>query len=275
MTNKNKNKRNIRHELQVQISNNKVTFAVYIILRTIIVAAIIRSFISGNYENLFVCTLSLILFLIPAFIEKNFGIDIPNTLEVIILLFIFAAVFLGEMESYYVRVPYWDTMLHCVNGFLCAAIGFALVDILNRNERIKFRLSPFFLAIVAFCFSMTIGIIWEFFEFGCDILLRTDMQKDTIISSISSVTLDPTMTNKAVIIDGIRATTVNGNALNINGYLDIGLFDTMKDLFVNFIGATVFSVIGYFYVRHFGKGKFAKLFIPTLKKKQKQKNPDK
>lgn len=148
-----------------------------------------------------------------------------------------------------------------------AAIGFALVDILNRSKRITFQLSPVFLAVVAFCFSMTIGVVWEFFEFSMDMFFNLDMQKDTIVHSISSVMLDPTNSNVPVGIDNITDVTVNGKSLGLGGYLDIGLIDTMKDLLVNFIGAVVFSIIGYFYVKNRGKGRFAKGLIPRLKAK--------
>ena len=82
------------------------------------------------------------------------------------LLFIFSAEILGEISSFYVLFPFWDTTLHTLNGFLAAAIGFSLVDLLNRSDRVKFDLSPLFLSITAFCFSMTIGVLWEFFEFA-------------------------------------------------------------------------------------------------------------
>lgn len=256
-------KRVVWKELQKQIREHKVTFAVYLILRGIVIAAMLLSLVRRDYENLFYCTLSLILFLAPAFVERNLGIRLPSTMEVIILLFIFAAEILGEMSSFYVKYAFWDTMLHTLNGFLCAAVGFSLVDILNRNKKVRFNLSPLFLAIVAFCFSMTVGVLWEFFECGADLLLHTDMQKDTVLHSISSVALDPTKSNTPVHINDITSVTVNGAALPMDGYLDIGLYDTMKDLFVNFIGAVVFSVIGFFYVK--GRARFAGQFIPTVK----------
>lgn len=259
---RNKSKKNV--EVKEYIKKNKAVFAVYLILRIFVIAAIVISFAQQRYEHVFVCVLSLILFLIPAFVEKNLGIKLPSTLEVIVLLFIFAAEILGEMQSYYIRFAHWDTMLHTVNGFLCAAVGFALVDILNRNSKTKFTLSPLYLAVVAFCFSMTIGVLWEFFEFACDMFLKTDMQKDTVVNFISSTMLDPTKSNRAVIINDIQNVMIDGKNLGLNGYLDIGLIDTMKDLFVNFIGAVVFSVIGYFYVKQRGRGKFAEQFIPTI-----------
>ena len=181
------------------------------------------------------------------------------------LLFIFAAEILGEMGNYYTKVPYWDSILHTVNGFLCAAIGFALSDILNQNEKIKFKMSPLFLAITAFCFSMTIGVMWEFFEFACDAFFGSDMQKDYVIKGFTSTFLGDG-TKAPLIIEAINTTSINGVRLEIDGYLDIGLYDTMKDLIVNFIGAAVFSVIGFLYIKNRGKGRVARLFIPKLKK---------
>lgn len=252
--------------LIAEMREHKVTFTVYIILRMLVIAAIVISVLRGNYENVFVCVLTLVLLLIPQIIERSFKVNLPDVLEVIILLFVFAAEILGELQCYYIKYPYWDTMLHTINGFICAAAGFALVDVLNRNEKIKLSLSPIYMAIVAFCFSMTVGVLWEFFEFGCDRLLLTDMQKDTVVQTISSTMLDPTGSNKAVIISDINETVVNGEVLGVTGYLDVGLYDTMKDLFVNFIGAVVFSVIGFIYVKNRGKKKsIAALFIPTLK----------
>lgn len=260
-----KNKRqDLTGQLKEHIKKHKVVFIVYLVLRILVVGAAVISFIRGNYEHVFVCILSLLLFLAPAFVEKNLGIKLPTVLEVIILLFIFAAEILGELSCYYIKYQGWDMMLHTVNGFLCAAVGFALLDILNRNEKIKFTLSPLYLAVVAFCFSMTIGVLWEFFEFSCDMFLKTDMQKDAVVNYISSTMLDPTRSNSAVIINGIEETVVNGEKLPVNGYLDIGIIDTMKDLFVNFIGAVIFSIIGFFYVKTRGKGRFAKQFIPVL-----------
>jgi len=255
--------------IEMELREHKSSFMVYFVLRIVVILMLILQIYNRNYENVFLCILTLFLFLLPSIIQVNFRIELPSTLEIIILVFIFAAEILGEISSYYIKYPIWDTVLHIINGFLAAAIGFSLVDILNRNEKAKFDLSPLFMAIVAFCFSMTIGIIWEFFEFGMDTFLGFDMQKDTVIHTINTVYLDPTGTNTVVTINDIKDVAINGKSLGINGYLDIGLFDTMKDLFVNFIGALIFSAIGYFYVKARGKGKIAERFIPTLKKKEK------
>ena len=263
-----------RVELRSAILRQPVVFAVYLVLRLIVLASLVSAILRQEYESAFVCVLVLFLLMLPFFIQKNFGICLPSTLEIIILLFIFAAEILGELQSYFIQYPYWDTMLHTTNGFLCAAVGFSLIDILNRDAKIKFTLSPVYVALAAFCFSMTIGVLWEFFEFGMDRLFHKDMQKDTIVHTISSVMLDPTNSNIPITIDGITSVAVNGRGLGFTGYLDIGLYDTMEDLFVNFIGATVFSVIGYFYLKHRGEGKFAKAFIPTIEETNKEPDSD-
>ena len=263
-----------RGELRSAIRRQPVVFAVYLVLRLIVLASLVSAILRQEYESAFVCVLVLFLLMLPFFIQKNFGICLPSTLEIIILLFIFAAEILGELQSYFIQYPYWDTMLHTTNGFLCAAVGFSLIDILNRDAKIKFTLSPVYVALAAFCFSMTIGVLWEFFEFGMDRLFHMDMQKDTIVHTISSVMLDPTNSNIPITIDGITSVAVNGRNLGFTGYLDIGLYDTMEDLFVNFIGATVFSVIGYFYLKHRGEGKFAKAFIPTIEETNKEPDSD-
>ena len=255
--------------LRQEIKEKKGVATLYFILRAMVLVVMVAQFLNGNFENFFLCILTLILFLVPTFLERKIHIDLPDTLEVIILLFIFAAEILGEIQAYYITFPYWDTMLHTLNGFLCAAIGFALVDILNRSERFSIELSPLFLALVAFCFSMTIGVLWEFFECTMDQFFLLDMQKDTVVHTISSVMLDPAGGNHPTAIKGITdviVVTADGaeTSLGLGGYLDIGILDTMKDLFVNFIGAVVFSIIGYFYVKSRGEGRFARRFIPQV-----------
>ena len=251
------------------IYKNKTTLAVYLTLRALIIFILIRAVLRREYESVFLCALSLVLMLMPSILSKKLKIVLPDVLEIIILLFIFAAEILGELKCYLITFHHWDTMLHTINGFLCAAIGFSLVDMLNRNERFSIQLSPLYLAIVSFCFSMTVGVLWEFFEFSGDYFFGMDMQKDTVVHAINSVNLDPTLSNIVVHVRDISDVIIvhsdgTQQALGLGGYLDIGIIDTMKDLFVNFIGAVVFSCIGYFYVKHEGKGKVANRFIPTV-----------
>lgn len=256
-----------------RVGNKKLIIGTYVLLRLLVFLVLIAQAFNGNYEHVFTCVLALVLFSIPTIIERRLHIDLPDTLEIIILLFIFAAEILGEIEEYYVLFPFWDDLLHTLNGFIFAAVGFSMVDILNRNRRVTLQLSPFYVAVTAFCFSMTIGVLWEFFEWGVDALMAKDMQKDTIVQAIHSVTLHPEGRNIPVHVTDIADTIIlhsNGTqtALGIGGYLDIGLIDTMNDLLVNFIGAIVFSCIGYFYVKSRGKGRLARQFIPQVMEKQ-------
>lgn len=259
-------KRTRRETFRALWKEKKAVTIVYIFLRTSVVLVMLAQIFNRNFENVFLCVLTLVLFAMPSLLERKLDIDLPNTLEIIILLFIYAAEILGEIGAYYVTFPYWDTVLHTLNGFLCAAIGFSLLDILNRHNRARFHLSPLYLAIVAFCFSMTVGVVWEFFECAMDQFFFLDMQKDSIVQRIGTIMLDPTGGNHPVVLRNITDVIVvqsdgTQTALGLGGYLDIGLLDTMEDLFVNFIGALLFSIIGYFYVLSRGKGKFVKRFI--------------
>ena len=236
--------------LKARISLNKKQFIAYSILRILVLLTAVRCAFTHNYESLAICVLTLVLFLLPSLFEQLLKIEIPPVFQIIIYLFIFAAEILGEVNKYYTAIPGWDTMLHTINGFLCAAIGFSLFNILNRGSK-SMQLSPFYLSLVAFCFSMTVGVVWEFIEFTAHQMFFLDMQKDFVVSSFASVTLDESNTQIPVRISEITKTiieTKNGDPVVIEGgYLDIGIIDTMKDLMVNFIGAIVFSVIGYFY----------------------------
>ncbi len=243
-------------QLTNEYRRSRSTFILFVVLRIIVIAIGVRSVVLENYEHTFMCALTLALFFLPPFVSKTFQIEFPSLLEKIVLIFIFAAEILGEIGGYYEKYAIWDTLLHTTTGFIAAAMGLSLIDILNRSERISFNLSPIFVALVSFCFSMSIGVLWEFFEFGSDVILQTDMQRDTVLTSISSVALNPEAINTPLKI-AVSDTIVNGQSLHINGYLDIGLFDTMKDLFVNFIGAAVFSLFGYFYTKYMGKNKSA------------------
>ena len=236
----------IQH-LQNRIAMNRRRFILYSILRILVIFMMIRCFILGEYENVALCVLSLVLFLVPALAEEGLNIRIPVLFESIIYIFIYSAWILGEIQNYYVLIPGWDTMLHTMNGFLCAAVGFSLVDLLNHKSK-DVHLSPMYITIVAFCFSMTVGVMWEFIEYFCDSFFYLDMQKDTIIRNIGTVKL----TGELQFIPNIEKTVMylaDGRTVTVNGgYLDVGINDTMKDLFVNLIGAIAFSIIGYNYI---------------------------
>lgn len=257
------------------MKNLKSRLIVRIILTMLVLLVMAARFLRADYYSVFLCALTLLLFDIPAFVDRKLNIQLPDALEIIILLFIFAAEILGEIGSFYTHIAWWDTMLHTINGFLMAAIGFSMIDILNNNPRFHIQMSPLFVAFVAFCFSMTVGVLWEFFEFSADYFFRLDMQKDFIVNSISSVALNPDGLNNTVRITGITDTVIHyirdGEQLQYvieGGYLDIGIKDTMKDLIVNCVGAIVFSAIGYLYILGRDKGGWVKKLIPRMKAKE-------
>lgn len=251
----------------MEVREHRSSFIVHTVLEILVVFVGVMALLRGNYENAFLCLLTLLLLLVPAFIQMEFKIELPTTLEIIILLFIFAAEILGEIFRFYLIFPFWDTMLHTMNGFLAAAVGFSLINLLNRDKNLEFHLSPVFVCLVAFCFSMTIGVLWEFCEFSMDKYLGKDTQKDTIVHEIRSVDLNPEGKNVPYVIENITTTTVNGQPLEIDGYLDIGLIDTMEDLWVNFLGAAAFCFAGYFYLANDQKKNRTMVarFVPTAK----------
>lgn len=243
---------------------SKLTIIAYSVVRLLVLGVLVRSIFTGQLESVYTCLLTLFLLFLPAIVSRKMHIQLPTGLEVTLILFIFAAEILGELACFYVTVPFWDKALHTTSGFIYAAVGYSMADILNRDRRTSFKLSPIFLALVAFCFSMTIGALWEIFEFSVDRLFMKDMQKDTIVHAITSVTLDPTNRNIPITISGIQDVVVNGESLGLGGYLDIGLYDTMGDLIVNLIGALVFSVIGFFQQKSKHKSKVTEMFVPTV-----------
>lgn len=241
---------------------------IQMVLTLIVVFSVIRQFFLGNYHNMFLGILTLILFMVPQFLDKKLSVTIPVGLETVILIFIFSAEILGEINAFYVKIPIWDSILHTTNGFLMAAIGFALIDLFNRSEKFSIKMSPYFVAFFAFCFSMTVGVLWEFFEFSMDQVFGLDMQKDWIVTAINSVKLNPIGANVPIHVD-VQSVVINGEQWNLGGYLDIGLIDTMKDLIVNFIGAVVFSVIGILYLKNRERGKLAASLIPQVRNEDK------
>ena len=243
-------------------------FILYSILRLLVVLIGIRSVMLHNYDVTVTCLLVLALFFIPSLLEETLKIRIPALFEGIIYCFIFAAEILGELGHFYTQFPIWDTMLHTLNGFLFAAVGFSTVDLLNRTSK-NINLSPLYLTMVAFCFSMTIGVLWEFFECGADIFLGQDMQKDFVVDHFQSVSLDPTHSQQVIHVEDITGTviqTASGEVYTIDGgYLDIGILDTMKDLLVNFIGAIVFCSFGFAFLKYGENRKVATSVVKGLR----------
>lgn len=252
-----------------------VVFVLYFVLRALVLVTLVRSAFLGHYEHMMLCVLTLVLLLVPSLIEHTLDIELPDLLESIILLFIFAAEILGEIDAFYIRIPFWDTILHTTWGFLCAGIGFALFDILNRSDSSKIKLTPLYMAVSAAAFSMCIGACWEIFEYLADSFIGVDMQKDTLVQTINTVWLDPTNSNVTIPVRDIVSTQItlaSGEVIQIpGGYLDIAIHDSMADLIVNLIGALVFAVIGFAYVKTRDSNSLAARFIPRVRRSRDRK----
>lgn len=250
------------------------TKMVYVVYRLIAVGMLISQISMQRWGNVLLLGLTLVLFSAPYWIERKLKIELPNVLEVILISFVFSSTILGELSDFYGYFSAWDTALHAINGFLAGGVGFSLVYLMNKNI-VGLNLTPLFISIMTFCFSMTVGVMWEFFEYSADQWLDFDMQKDRIVQEIHTVELGGGQ-NAVYHIEDIQRTVVestdaSGNTVETvieGGYLDIGLIDTMKDLFVNLVGAVVFSVFGYLYVENDReKYTFLRNFIPKKKTK--------
>ena len=268
-----KNRKNIiprlHNALKRELREHRSSFIIYTILRALVIGVLIFTVVTENYESAFLCLLTLVLLIVPSFLQVALRIELPTMLEITMLIFIFAAEILGEIFNFYSIFPFWDTVLHTLNGFLAAAIGLSLVRLLNKSDRLLIYLSPLFTSIVAFCFSMTIGVFWEFFEFSMDRFLGFDMQKDTVIHTISSVMLNPTGENDPVVMENISDVTVSGHDLGLGGYLYSGLNDTMMYILFNYIAALLFSVLVYYFLKKKNDDSVVVKLIPHKKDKDK------
>ncbi|AFL98975.1 hypothetical protein Desde_0515 [Desulfitobacterium dehalogenans ATCC 51507] len=171
--------------------------------------------VKGDYTLMLLqCIFGTLALLLPSFIAKRFKIVIPSGMIVAYAVFLYCAIYLGEVRSFYYKVPHWDTILHTFSGAMLGALGLTLISFLNNTDRIPVYLSPLFVAIFTFCFAVALGVVWEIYEFTIDSLFLTNMQKYALENG----------------------TPLIGQA---------ALADTMKDLIVDCIGALAFSVFGY------------------------------
>lgn len=161
------------------------------------------------------CLVGVIVMFIPSAIEKKFSVDIPDVMEMLYFVFLFCAIYLGEVRDFYYRVPSWDLILHMFSGAMLGALGFVLVSFFNDSEKVNMQLSPIFVTLFAFCFALAAGTLWEIYEFLADGVLGTNMQK--------FITAD-------------REVLVGRDALA----------DTMEDLIVDALSSLAVCIIGFF-----------------------------
>lgn len=162
------------------------------------------------------CILGLAVIHIPMILSRRFKLEIPLFLHALYLIFLYASIFLGEVCSFYYRVRHWDMILHAMSSVMTGIFGFIVISTLNKDEHVFVKLSPAFMALFAFCFSVTVGALWEIYEFTADGVFHTNMQKF--------------ITASGEVLAGHEA-----------------IVDTMKDIIVDVAGALLASVVGYFY----------------------------
>lgn len=184
------------------------------IIRVLLVIFLIINFFTGDHSQDFLIVVTFALTYYPSILEKRFGVYLPKRLQIVITLFIFAAQVLGELADFYERIPWWDTMLHTISGVVLGLVGFLFVYLLNEKGNVNVNLSPKFVIIFAFCFALTMGVFWEFFEYGADRIFGFNMQK-----------------------------------FRFEG--QDGLVDTMNDLIVDALGALFACVCGHFYIKKY------------------------
>jgi len=236
-------------------NEKKIINIIKIILSLTVIYIFIKVLIAKKYVMALVSIITLIFFNLPNLIEKIFRVNFPPLLELSVCLFTFGAIIIGDIFEFYSIIPWWDDLLHFTSGFLFIAVGMFFIDIILKKNK-KIYLPLILKIIISFCFTVTLLTIWECFEYGCDKLLGTDTQKDTIITKINSSELVKDNKSDSKIIDINSLYVNNNNWMNLyGGYIDIGLNDTMNDLLDGFMGALLFSIIDYFCLKNKGRKK--------------------
>ena len=161
------------------------------------------------------CCLGLLVIGLPALIERKWSFELPNYMSILYFIFLYCAIYLGEVRNFYYLIPHWDTILHAFSGSMLGALGFTLVRILNDSEKIHVTLSPLFICLFAFCFALAVGALWEIYEFTGDAIFGLNMQKFRL-----------------------------SDGTELIGHAALG--DTMKDIIIDAIGAFAVTLIGYF-----------------------------
>lgn len=249
-----------------QYGRSDLTFYPYLIMRIVSWVLLVYMLIKGEFSHAGQAAAALVLFCVPPLFERKAQADLPKVFLFIILCFIFSFLILGEIFEFMGRIFWWDTMLHTSYGFIFAAFSFSLLEIFNKDTELKFRCSKFYVILTTMSITMFFGTLWEFAEYAADQLLGFDMQKDRLVDHFQSTFLDETHMNVPIPVKDIESTVINladGNKIVLDGYLDIGIWDTMKDHFVAFTGAAIFCIFLVAYLKTKGNNKLAAALVPV------------
>ena len=215
----------------------------------------------SNGRMIFISLLTLILFFLLEYLEKLFKLELSFSLKLLLVVFIFSAQVFGEILNFYFVIPFWDNILHFIAGFISSCFGFSIIyywSLKCNKDKIPLFISFIFLI----CFSISISVLWEFFEFSMDSYLGFDMQKDTYVDKINTVSIGDVDNSFVNSFDNILYTDIyyGDEFYRIDkGYLDVGLIDTMEDMFFNLVGAFCFGFL-YLIGSFIGDFKFLKFF---------------
>ncbi len=211
-------------------------------------------------NNIVICVFVSALLVMPWVFERSLGVEMPTMLKVFLILLILGGPILGKIYKFYYRVEHWDKLLHTSSGFLFAIIGSLLPQLMDKkNKEHSLTLTVTY----AFFFTLSVAVVWEFFEYAMDRLFNMDMQQDTWIPSVNSYLLG---TEKGVIgrIPQISSVVVNGQEIAMDGYLDIGLIDTMNDMLVCTLGGIIYCVFSVLHAHRIRAVAWFKNLMPTI-----------
>ncbi len=219
----------------ISAQESKLCKALFLVCEVLCGYSIVRCILAHRLCSLLLSILSIFLLFLPSFVEKLFKCKLNRALYIAATLYAMGPL-LGEVYKLYYITSWWDKLLHCTGGVVFAMLGAHLASMLTQHKG-----SYPLCAVFALCFSMAVSVTWEFYEYASDTLFGTDMQNDTVITAIHSYELDP-QPGVADSIEGIHEVSVDGKPLPFDGYLDIGLHDTMQDMLVETFGALVFAL---------------------------------
>ena len=200
------------------------------------VITILYLIVTKQYDRLPLAFATILIVLLPDIVERLLRCRLSLPLYLFGLLYAVGPM-LGQCWNFYYTISWWDKLLHICGGVMFAIVGLYLFEFLNHSQK-----NVILCAVFALCFSMAVSVLWEFVEFGSDRLLHTDMQDDTVITSLYSYMLDEGI-GVAGKIENIETVLVNGTPLPAAGYIDIGLIDTMLDMLLESLGALFVCVV--------------------------------
>ncbi|MBN1385490.1 hypothetical protein JW968_00755 [Candidatus Woesearchaeota archaeon] len=166
----------------------RTAFLVTTIIRMILVVAVVSSVWQREWFTLFLSFSTFVLTFLPALIKRNYYITLPIELELVVIIFLFSSIFLGEVHGYYTKFWWWDLVLHCSSAIVLAFLGFMIVYSLYISRKII--LDPFFVALFSFSFALSIGALWEIVEFTVDSTLGFNMQKSGLVDTMWDLIID-------------------------------------------------------------------------------------